>query len=202
MIWNLRGPKTGPLSYVLGGWTVSPIITVQSGIPFSVLQGTGGDRDFDGSTIGDRPDIGNPNAPVNTRAKSVAAATCSTGFQNIDTLACVTTNDVHFVLANGGNQPVLGRVEGRNANYTPFQAVADANIIKTFKLTERWKFEYRAEIFNVSNTRNVVTPSTRINVNTTAAGQFINYNLQNLGLTAQGNAVGSRIVRMGLKVIF
>src|SRR5581483_10257459 len=133
--WNVRGPKNGVLGQVLGGWNFSPIITVQSGIPFTVLQGAGADRDFDGSTIGDRPDIGNPNAPVNTRARSVAIATCSTGFQNIDTLACVTTNDVHFVLANGGSQPVKGIVEGRNANYTPGQMVVDANIIKQFKLT-------------------------------------------------------------------
>jgi len=54
--WNLRGPGSGFLGQVFGGWSITPVITLQSGTPFTVVNGF--DRDLDGSTIGDRPDIG------------------------------------------------------------------------------------------------------------------------------------------------
>ena len=48
MVWNVRGPEHGWKSYIAGGWAISPILTVQSGTPYTVLNGT--DRDYDGSS--------------------------------------------------------------------------------------------------------------------------------------------------------
>ncbi len=50
MVWNVRGPEHGWKSYIAGGWAVSPILTVQSGTPYTVLDGS--DRDYDGSSAG------------------------------------------------------------------------------------------------------------------------------------------------------
>ena len=57
----------------------------------------GFDRDLDGSTLGDRPNIGNPKAPVNTRGLAVATSV-SVGLQNPTLVTstnngCVTAND-------------------------------------------------------------------------------------------------------------
>src|SRR5262249_6574404 len=95
VVWDIRGPKgRGFMGQTLGGWTLSWIIPVQSGSPFDVVNGF--DRDWDGGTA-DRPDIGNLNAPITSRAIAVTTAVCSTGFRNVDTAACVTPADVHFI---------------------------------------------------------------------------------------------------------
>ncbi|HEX9121433.1 MAG TPA: hypothetical protein VF840_12915, partial [Terriglobales bacterium] len=191
--WNLRGPKQGVLGQILGGWSVAPIITLQSGTPFTILNGF--DRDFDGSSLGDRPNIGNQAAPLNTRAKVVATGVCATGLQNPATNGCVTANDVHFVQVTSYS-PTSPLIEGRNANLTPTgYFTVDANILKTFRLSERVNFEYRAEIFNITNNQNFNTPVSATNRNVTAATgtNFLNYGLLD---------GGSRTMRMGLKLIF
>ena len=75
-LWAVPGPRSGWAKYPLGGWQVGGITTFQSGTPFSVANGS--DRNNDG-ILGDRPDIGNPNAPVNTRA--IIFPKCPTGYQ-------------------------------------------------------------------------------------------------------------------------
>jgi len=64
-LWAVPGPRSAWAKYPLGGWQLAGTTTFQSGTPFSV--GNGSDRNNDG-ILGDRPDIGNPNAPANTRA--------------------------------------------------------------------------------------------------------------------------------------
>jgi hypothetical protein len=192
--WNIRGPKQSFLGQIFGGWSVAPIITLQSGTPYTPINGL--DRDFDGSMLGDRPDVGNPNAPVTSRAIPVSLATCATGLRNPDTASCVTANDVHWIAVAGYNPP-SALTARRNSVYTTGLVNVDANILKTFRLSERWKFEYRAEIFNLTNTENFNTPvAGKINVNSTAPGQFDNFSL------LSGLNTGNRLVRMGLKLIF
>jgi hypothetical protein len=73
-LWAIPGPRLGWWKYPIGGWQIAGITTFQSGTPFSVANGS--DRNNDG--IGaDRPDIGNPNAPLSTLA--MISKTCSTG---------------------------------------------------------------------------------------------------------------------------
>lgn len=192
--WNIRGPKQGFLGQIAGGWAFTPIITLQSGTPYTPINGL--DRDFDGSTLGDRPDIGNPNAPVTSRAQPVSLATCASGLFNPDTGSCTTANAVHWIAVPGFNPPTA-QTARRNSVYTTGLVNVDADVLKTFRLSERWKLEYRAEIFNLMNTENFNTPvAGRLNVDTTAAGTFNNPAL----LT--GTNAGNRTMRMGLKVIF
>ena len=194
MQWNIRGPKQSFLSQIFDGWSVAPIITLQSGTPYTPIDGL--DRDFEGSAISDRPDVGNPDAPVNTRAIPVSLATCSSGLQNPDTGSCTTASAVHWVAVAGYNPP-SALTARRNSVYTTGLVNVDADILKTFRLSERWKFEYRAEIFNLTNTENFNTPvAGKINVFSTAPGQFDNFSL------LSGTNTGNRTVRMGLKVIF
>lgn len=187
MSWDLRAPKTGVLGQILGGWQVAPIITLQSGTPFTILNGT--DRDWDGSSLGDRATISNPNAPINTFGR--VNTSCSTGYTN--GVNCVDPAAVRWIsVVTNAPDPNIG---GRNANYTTGFFRMDTNILKTFRLAERYKFEYRAEIFNVTNNENFNTPvsSTNRNVTAASAANFLNYYITN---------GGSRTMRMGLKLIF
>jgi hypothetical protein len=144
-VYELPGPKAGWLHYPFGGWSVSGITSIQSGAPYTMFNGF--DRNNDG-LASDRPDIGNPNAPINTRAVVVAAATCSTGFRNPDTQACVNRGDVRWVQGTGAPNPAT---VGRNTMFTGIQNNWDMTIFKNFRITETKRFELRWEAFNIFN---------------------------------------------------
>ena len=161
-VWTIRGPKSGVLGQVLGGWALSPVTQFITGAPFTLQAGV--DRNGDGQTAPDRPDIGNPNAALNTRgllvptvAPAKNAVMCGnwspTGLVNPDARTCVTANDVHWISGASLGAPGAATV-GRNTLRTPFVWQQDLNVIKTFRITERTHLEYRAEIFNLFNRQN------------------------------------------------
>ncbi len=211
ILWDIRGPKKGVTGAVLGGWSLSYVIPIQSGSPFDVTDGF--DRDFDGGTA-DRPDIGNPSAPINTRGIAVLPTTCATGVLNIDTNGCVSPNQVHFISYGAVN---LGGALGlrfdpnaatlsRNAMRTPGSVLVNMNIIKTFTLTERMKLEYRAEIFNLANHENFnYTPQgTTVGASLAAvqSGSVPNFLDYSAGRPAGDLSTNSRTMRMQVKFIF
>jgi len=179
---------------VLGGWQWNGIVTFQSGAPFTIANGR--DRNGDGQTGPDRPDLGNPNAPHNTRAVVVAVGTCATGLQNPDTLGCVTRNDVYVVqvaAATGTSLIAPGPATlGRNTEHSKPVQNFDMSLFKTFRLNERWKIEYRVEAFNVFN-HPQQTGLPGLDVTNTTVGRFLNYDFV---------SGGRRTARMGLKIIF
>ena len=199
-VWNIRGPKHGWASQVAGGWQIAGVTVFQSGAPFTLLNGL--DRNGDGISTPDRPDLGNPNAPHNTRAVIVpttgtAANVCSTGLRNIDIAAtgpagCVTRNDVYVVQAAAGSGFPGPSTIGRNTEHSnPIQNF-DMSFFKTFHVGESVKLEYRLEAFNIFNHPQFAGIPGR-DVTNTLAGNFLNYNLIN---------GGGRNMRMGLKFIF
>lgn len=216
-VWDVRGPKKGFLGQALGGWTLSGVLPIQSATPFTVFNGSGTDRDLDGSQA-DRPDIGNMNAPLNTMAERVAASVCSSGWRGLPTGAangpCVTPNDVHWLYyPNGSYVKTNANTAHRNSVYTKTGTiVANLDIIKKFKVREGLTLEYRAEIFNLFNRQNfnfVPTNTSLITIfnsikkdsNGVPTGPptatFLDYSQGD----ASGNT-GNRTMRMGLKVIF
>jgi len=189
-IWNIPGPQGGALEQIAGGWQITGIASFQSGAPFTIINGL--DRNGDGVATSDRPDVGNPNAPHNTRAQRVAATVCSTGFRNPDTGSCVTPNDVYVVQAAGASGFPGPATLGRNTERANPVANFDMSLFKVFRIKENLKLEYRWETFNVFNHPQFTGVPGR-NVTSTLAGEFFNYNLLN---------GGGRSMRMGLKVIF
>ena len=172
MQWQIRGGSHNHfLNEIVSGWSVAPILTVQNGTPYTMVNGF--DRDLDGSSLGDRPNIGNPKAPVNTRGIAVATSVCGTGLQNpalvtFPSNGCVTANDVHFVQVTN-YQPTSPLIVSRNANYTTRYLTLDSNILKKFAITERVAFELRGEFFNITNNQNFDTPPSAANRNVTTA---------------------------------
>jgi hypothetical protein len=189
-IWDIPGPHGGALEQLAGGWQITGIASFQSGAPFTIINGL--DRNGDGVVTSDRPDVGNPNAPHNTRAQRVAASVCSTGFRNPDTGQCVTPNDVYVVQAAGATGFPGPATLGRNTERSNPVANFDMSLFKVFRIKENLKLEYRWEAFNVFNHPQFTGVPGR-NVTSTLAGEFFNYDLLN---------GGGRSMRMGLKVIF
>jgi hypothetical protein len=127
---------------LLGAWSVSGIVTIQTGTPFSVTNGTTyGDSAGLGNGVGtgSRPDlVGNPNA-VNASDKATAAAASVIG--------PLYYNPGAFALPVG---LTYGDV-GRNTLYLPGRINFDFGLFKRFPIKEKTAFEFRWETFNLFN---------------------------------------------------
>jgi hypothetical protein len=186
-IWGIPGPRRGFLGQVIGGWQVAGTAVFQSGAPYTLVNGA--DRNGDGVNGLDRPDIGNPNAPRNTRAVIVPVATCATGFRNPDSLSCVTPNDVYVV--QGAGLPTA-RTIGRNTETSKAVRNFNTSLFKIFRMTERFSLEYRLETFNTFN-HPQFTGVPGISVVGSLTNRYQRFDLLN---------GGGRTMRMGLKLLF
>jgi hypothetical protein len=172
-LWAIPGPRSGWMRYALGGWSLAGITTFQSGTPYTVANGS--DRNNDG-ILGDRPDIGNPHAPQDTRA--ILFPKCATGYQNPDTGSCVSPGDVHWV--EGTGFPDAATV-GRNTLLTGGTNNFDLNLTKSVSLWERGRLELRWEAFNAFNHPQFVQVP-QMTVNGTPAGRFLNRDFTDSGI--------------------
>jgi len=183
--WGIRGPSHGVLGEMFGGWGLAGIAEWQTGQPFTMSNGT--DRNGDGQSGPDRPDISNPGAPLNTRATINAA--CPLGYSNPDLNGvCIDPSTVHWIEGTGLPN---ARTVGRNTLHAPGFNNLDVSISKSFRLTERSNLEYRVDMFNSMNTINLVDVPSRIvnsgtNVSPGQVSPFMNQLLsQSLGRTMQ-----------------
>jgi len=142
-IWAIPALRTAVLKYTLGGWSIAGITSFQTGAPFTLQNGS--DRNND-AIPSDRPDIGNSNVPLSTRA--VVFPRCATGYQNPDTGACVTPGDVRWVEGKGlPNASTVGRntlLAGGTNNF-------ELSLSKSFPVGERRRLEFRWEALNAFN---------------------------------------------------
>jgi hypothetical protein len=124
----------------------------------------------------DRPDIGNPDAPLNTRA--ILFPKCATGYQNPDTLACVTPQSVHWVEGTGfPNASTVGRNTLRTGGTNNF----DLNLTRQIRLGETRRLEFRWEALNALNHPQYVNAPAR-SVFNTPQGQFLNRDFTDSGI--------------------
>lgn len=169
-VWDLPSPA-GKLSQTLiGGWALSGIGTYQSGQPFSVLNsiplGPCADSNGDGILTNDRPDIGNPGAPIgsvalidDTQCRSTNPATqqqytnippSPTGYFDLEGNP-INPADARFVQlplgSHGGNA-------GRNILVGPGIFDIDMALIKNFRWGESRNIELRWEVYDVLNRSN------------------------------------------------
>jgi hypothetical protein len=172
-VWTVPGPRFGWRKHIMADWSVTGITIFQSGTPFTVANNF--DRNGDGF-MEDRPDIGNSNAPLNTRA--MIFPRCATGYQNPDTLACVTPADVHWV--EGTGFPNAATV-GRNTLHTGGTNNFDLNLTKAIPLGETKRLELRWEAFNAFNHPQFIQVPQK-NVNDVLTGRFLNRDFTDSGI--------------------
>jgi len=172
-LWAVPGPRSGWSKYALSGWQLAGITTFQSGTPFTMANG------FDRNNYGnnqDRPDIGNPGAPLNTRA--IIFPGCPTGYQNPDTGSCVSANAVHWVEGTGfPNASTVGRNTMRTSGTNNF----DLNLTKSMPIGETRRLELRWEALNAFNHPQFVNVPQR-NVFSTPPGRFLNRDFTDSGI--------------------
>jgi len=191
--WSVPGPGRAKSAYVrtLGnGWSTSGVVTLQSGLPFSILDSAAGTL-FGPATLYTTGSL----AAAATLADAGRSGSVSSRVDEFfNTKAFVPAPyipdggliDGEYPVAGGGT--VFGNL-GRNILRGPDQQDFDIAAIKTTSLSERVKLIFRWEIFNVLNRPNFANPSNDVST----AGTF--------GVISS-LTVNPRIMQYALKVEF
>lgn len=144
----------GAVSKLLGGWQLNGILTLETGIPFTV---TTTDTTDTGPNHASRPNcISNPYVGATTNP-SLLAGTGAPGFY---------LNPAAFAIPTLGT---LGTCAPR-AFHGPGIENLDASLFKIFALTERYRVEFRSEFFNTLNHANFSNPNSSFT--TSSLGSF------------------------------
>ena len=131
-----------PLEMVVGGWQMNTILTVQSGLPFTLTT---------------------PGSPSNARPDLVGKLDIHPGntqrYFDTNAVAAAPTNSSGVLLRQG--------TLGRNSLIGPGTRTVDLSMAKTTPIKEHLKLEFRAEAFNLFNHPVYSNPNTDI-----SAGNF------------------------------
>lgn len=134
---------------VLGGWEISGIVTLQSGLPFSPLG-----ANYDAAGLGNIPAIIAGNRP-NTLCDPNANAPHL--FEQYFNTACFQVNPTTLTIpGNNVNTGGRGTIDG------PPTKRVDFSLFKNFRFGESVTFQLRGEAFNVFNHTNFRTIVTTI----------------------------------------
>jgi hypothetical protein len=152
--------QRGAVGRLAGGWQVGGIFTLQSGTPFGVLNGSDPTAALSGiaGLVGDpiRPNL-NTSLPIG--GMSLGELLQAGGSSLFSTLAPCTRIGTTLTCAPGDR---FGNV-GRNVLRGDGISNLDLSIAKTTRLfSERHTLQFRADFFNLTNTRNFGIPEARI----------------------------------------
>jgi hypothetical protein len=170
-IWNVPGPEHGTSAAMrkLGvGWSISGIATLQSGLPFSIMDSAAGTL-FGPATIYTTGDLA-PGATLADAGRSGSVSSRVNEFFN--TSAFVRAPfvpdggliDGKYPVSGGGT--IFGSL-GRNMLRGPDQQDFDVAAIKATSLTDHVKLIFRWEIFNLLNRPNFANPSNDVSTPST-----------------------------------
>lgn len=174
-----RYANSGLMSHAVGNWQINGVFSKYTGTPFTVGSAGTGLNSFG-------------NAQTADQVKPVVAKLGGVGRGNswFDPYAFrpIPNNEVRF-----GNT-------GRNILRGPGPTNLDASIFRDFALTERFKLQFRAEAFNISNTPAFNNPGATVSSATrNAAGEITNLG----GYTEITGAQNTeRQFRFALKLMF
>ena len=152
--------STGFTHAVLGGWQVSGVTTVQSGLPFSIFDTASGTAFIlNGSTSTLTGSLA-PGATIAAGTTSGDIHNRLNGYVNINNFVpagilpqnqaqCVA--DLNYCVTAFGNL-------GRNIYRGPHQQNWDFSLIKNFRLTERQSLRFTSDFFNIWNHPNFGNP--------------------------------------------
>lgn len=139
------------LRSVFNGWSISPIVKIRSGLPFTVTNGNV-DANLDGNTNDRARLVGDPHLDNPTAARWFNTA-------------AFAQNPVVTGVATDGNS-------ARNLLYGPGYNTVDLALSRDFNLTERVKLRFRAEATNAFNHVNLGQPNSSVPANVATSTTF------------------------------
>ena len=130
---NYYNGTNSALRGVLNGWSISPIITLRSGLPVTVVSGR--DNNLDGSSANDRPNVV-PGTHLTLNPHRSRAAATQQWF-----------NTAAFFMNGTGQDGTASR----NILDAPGFKNVELAIFRDFKVRERYTLQARAEALNAFN---------------------------------------------------
>ncbi|HEX4275699.1 MAG TPA: TonB-dependent receptor [Bryobacteraceae bacterium] len=168
---------TSHLKFLTQGWQINGLVTAHTGLPILFRAGT--DVNGDGDTFDRINLVGDPFANLPAQSGPTSR---------------VWVNKAAFALPAAGT---LGNL-GRNAIYGPGFFSIDPSAFKEFRINERFKAQFRAEIFNVLNWTNYANPTVTFN-----SGSFGTITNTRNGSGAPGLGFGEpRNMQLALKILW
>jgi hypothetical protein len=144
--------NTGVGGKILGNWNVTPVLTRLSGTPFSVTAS--------GSSL---------NAPGNTQTADQVKP-------NVAILGGHGPSSPYFdPLAFAPVTAVRFGTSGRDIVRGPGFFNLDLSLVRDFNLSERFKFQFRAEAYGLTNTPNFANPGANVSNAKFANGAVTSY---------------------------
>lgn len=152
-----RMAREGWASAVFGGFQVSGVVSVMSGLPIYVIQGSAPNLLASGS--GQVPNQLNPTITIPGGVGTVAQRGASAGrwFDNT-VLGINCTANCAWAPETGAR---FGTV-GRNTLRGPGFFETDLSIFRTFRITESANLQFRAEALNATNHANFANPASDV----------------------------------------
>jgi hypothetical protein len=175
------------------GWEVTTITQWQTGNPVNILANASGIAGLTG-IASVRPDLIGPIQYVDTRLPN----------GNIQWFAPLVCNPVvggcapgntFAIPANTASTYHLGNL-GRNVVIGPGFTNVDFSLLKTTKITERFKTQVRAEFFDLFNHPNFGQPGRTAQVGSTSFGVITNTRF------ATGDSGSARQIQLAVKLMF
>jgi outer membrane receptor protein involved in Fe transport len=164
----------------LNGWTVTGIITTNSGQPFTVTTGT--DVNGDGQT-NDRPSVAPNSAGPHTYGAQKSRVAAENKWFDTSAYCVPGTAGCPGV----GPLNLLGNTRPAQLDDPGYRDV-DASLFRTFGIWESLKFQLRGEVTNVFNLTNLGTPTTAMNSS-------------NFGKVT-GSGGTNRVIQVGGRLVF
>jgi Carboxypeptidase regulatory-like domain/TonB dependent receptor len=165
--------NTGAVSWVAGGWQLTGVMSLETGLPFTVLASA--------TSL---------NAPQNLQVANSNGA-----YHKLKGIGSAHP----WFDPSSFSQPTTAALgnTGQNAYVGPGLFNLDGSIFRNFALTERFNLELRAEAFGLTNTPQFGTPSN--NISNADFGQINGNSLIN---GSSGGAVGNRVTELAGKITF
>lgn len=141
--------SAGPLNRVIGGWYLSGIATMWSGVPLIVLDSQGS------QSWGDAPILGSASGAIPTGSVSTGKnpPASGTGFNLFSNGTAAIT----------GFRPMLLSADTQSGRSMPFRGLPykniDFSVGKNTDITERLRARFSADFFNAFNHPNFANPS-------------------------------------------
>jgi outer membrane receptor protein involved in Fe transport len=213
-VWDLPWMKNASNAFArqaLGGWSMSPVIKVHSGYPFSIydctnLTGSSGytcPRYIPGVPIPGSGSVDTANPVGANLFNYLPLPLDATGVPvgNGNALAvpvCSGLYGVGCVYSNNGQSVVP-----RNGFHSPGYWNMDFVAMKNFKLTERFTMQFRGEFYNIFNHHNMYIQATNLDIESgtgVTAIQAVNGSPGAGSVTAIPDE--RRNIQFGLKLLF
>jgi hypothetical protein len=179
-IWELPGGKSGPaaLRWAAGGWQLGGLFRAATGTPFTPTIG-GDPLGMKSASNFDFPDVLNISG-------------CSGSLVNSGTPSHYIKTQC-FAFPSPGNR--FGNA-GRNILTGPSLVDLDSSLFKNMRITERFRLQFRAELFNILNHANFAPPVQNVSLFGANGNPVSTAGLITSTLTT------SRQIQFGLKLIF